>query len=187
LRTGIARPRLIREEGKTMPATAKKTDPALWEKTKAAVTRSDKGGRPGQWSARKAQLATSEYKKRGGGYAGKKSDDNHLKTWTDEKWGTASGRKSGDTGERYLPRKARESLSKEEYARTTSRKRADTRKGRQFSKQPADIARKTSRARNGHVALDALTRNELVDRARAQGITGFSRMTKAELTRAIRA
>lgn len=170
-----------------MPATAKKTDPELWEKTKDAVTRGDKGGRPGQWSARKAQLATSEYKKRGGGYAGKKTADNHLKTWTDEKWGTKSGRKSGETGERYLPEKARSSLSKAEYDRTTSRKRADTREGRQFSKQPAEIARKTSRARSGGASLETLTRNELVDRARARGITGFSRMTKARLVEALRA
>jgi hypothetical protein len=27
-----------------------------------------KGGRPGQWSARKAQLLANEYKKAGGGY-----------------------------------------------------------------------------------------------------------------------
>ena len=42
----------------TMSATAKKTDPALWEKVKKEVTESDKGGKPGQWSARKAQAAS---------------------------------------------------------------------------------------------------------------------------------
>lgn len=55
-----------------MSGTAKKTDPKLWEKVKTQVTKSDKGGKPGQWSARKAQMATAEYKKEGGGYAGKK-------------------------------------------------------------------------------------------------------------------
>ena len=44
-----------------MSATAKKTDPALWEKVKKEVTESDKGGKPGQWSARKAQAATKAY------------------------------------------------------------------------------------------------------------------------------
>lgn len=36
----------------------------LFEKIKAR----GKGGNPGQWSARKAQLLASEYKKAGGGY-----------------------------------------------------------------------------------------------------------------------
>jgi hypothetical protein len=37
---------------------------ALFEKIKAG----SKGGDPGDWSARKAQLLASEYKKKGGGY-----------------------------------------------------------------------------------------------------------------------
>lgn len=37
---------------------------ALFEKIKAG----GKGGDPGEWSARKAQLLASEYKKKGGGY-----------------------------------------------------------------------------------------------------------------------
>tara|TARA_R100001086_G_scaffold235541_1_gene158503 strand:+ start:758 stop:973 length:216 start_codon:yes stop_codon:yes gene_type:complete len=36
----------------------------LFEKIKAG----SRGGNPGQWSARKAQLLASEYKKAGGGY-----------------------------------------------------------------------------------------------------------------------
>jgi hypothetical protein len=37
---------------------------ALFNKIKAG----SKGGDPGEWSARKAQLLASEYKKAGGGY-----------------------------------------------------------------------------------------------------------------------
>ncbi len=37
---------------------------ALFNKIKAGT----KGGDPGEWSARKAQLLASEYKKAGGGY-----------------------------------------------------------------------------------------------------------------------
>jgi len=37
---------------------------ALFEKIKAGT----KGGDPGEWSARKAQLLATEYKKKGGGY-----------------------------------------------------------------------------------------------------------------------
>jgi len=132
----------------TGPARAKKTDPALWDKVKDRVTRGDKGGEAGQWSARKAQLAVSEYKKAGGGYEGGKSKANHLSQWTKEEWGTKSGKESGETGERYLPKEARESLTDEEYARTTAAKRRDTARGQQVSKQPKDVARKTAEVRD---------------------------------------
>lgn len=163
-----------------MSAVAEKTDPKLWEKVKAKVTRSSKGGKPGQWSARKAQLATQEYKHEGGGYRGKKSGDNHLQQWTEEEWGTKSGRKSLETGERYLPKAARERLSPDEYRRTTRKKRADLRKGRQFSAQPADIARKAARARSA-----GPTKSDLMAKARARNIPGRSKMTKDELAQAL--
>jgi hypothetical protein len=130
-----------------MPKTAEKTDPALWDKVKKDVTEGGKGGEPGKWSARKAQMAVAEYKHEGGGYKGRKTADNHLSQWTREEWDTRSGQPSGETGERYLPKKAREALSPEEYNRTTARKRADRRKGEQFSPQPEDVARKTAAAR----------------------------------------
>ena len=131
-----------------MAAVAEKTDPALWDKVKQQVTQADKGGRAGQWSARKAQLAVQAYKKAGGGYKGARTPDNHLRTWEREDWGTRSGHRSAETGERYLPRRAREHLSKAEYERTSAKKRADTRAGRQFSAQPRDIARKTAADRD---------------------------------------
>ena len=59
-----------------MPGTARKTNPALWEAVKAQVTAADKGGEPGQWSARKAQRATAEYRRLGGGNVGPKTADN---------------------------------------------------------------------------------------------------------------
>ena len=49
-------------------ATAKKSNPAKWKRIVAAVKAGSKGGRPGQWSARKAQMLASAYKKAGGGY-----------------------------------------------------------------------------------------------------------------------
>lgn len=66
-----------------------------------------------------------------------------LKSWGKEDWGTKSGKPSGKTGERYLPKKARESLSSAEYASTTKAKRKGTAAGKQFVKQPKEIARKT--------------------------------------------
>jgi hypothetical protein len=130
-----------------MAATAEKTDPKLWDAVKRRVTEGDKGGKPGQWSARKAQLATQEYTKAGGGYNGRKPADNHLAAWTHEEWGTRSGRASGETGERYLPKQARAHLTNAEYARTTAKKRADSAKGKQFSAQPKGVAAKTAQDR----------------------------------------
>ena len=128
------------------------TNPALRERIKNKIMASGKGGKPGQWSARKAQLVAQEYKKAGGGYSGSKtSKQKSLSKWTKEDWGTKSGKPSTQgskaTGERYLPKKAREKLSAAEYAKTSQKKREDLSKGKQFSKQPKSIAKKTSRYR----------------------------------------
>ena len=47
---------------------SKYTKPGLRESIKKRITAGSKGGKPGQWSARKAQMVASEYKKAGGGY-----------------------------------------------------------------------------------------------------------------------
>lgn len=129
-----------------------RTDEAKWKRIVSSVKAGSKGGKPGQWSARKAQLATQRYKKSGGGYSGPKTEaQKSLSKWTKEDWGTKSGKPSTQgskaTGERYLPKKARAALSSKEYAATSRKKRADTKAGKQFSKQPKKIARKTSRYR----------------------------------------
>ena len=67
-----------------------------------------------------------------------------LKVWGDQKWTTKSGKKSSETGERYLPKKAIESLSPAEYAATTKAKRKGKAAGKQFVAQPKSIAKKTS-------------------------------------------
>lgn len=66
-----------------------------------------------------------------------------LKDWGDQKWRTKSGKKSSDTGERYLPAAAIKALTPAEYAATTRAKRKAKAKGQQFSKQPLKIAKKT--------------------------------------------
>jgi hypothetical protein len=128
------------------------TKPELRERIKNRVLAGTKGGKAGQWSARKAQIVAQEYKKAGGGYTGAKtSKQKSLSKWTKEEWGTKSGKPSTQgskaTGERYLPKKAREKLSAAEYAKTSAKKREDLSKGKQFSKQPKSIAKKTSRYR----------------------------------------
>ena len=70
-----------------------------------------------------------------------------LKKWTKQKWRTKSGKKSSKTGERYLPAAAIKALSPQEYAATTRAKRKCTKKGKQFVKQPKNIAKKTRKYR----------------------------------------
>jgi len=70
-----------------------------------------------------------------------------LNTWTGADWGTKSGKPSTQgpkaTGERYLPKKAIAALSDQEYNATTAAKRKTSKEGKQVSKQPKDIAKKT--------------------------------------------
>ena len=70
-----------------------------------------------------------------------------LKQWGEQKWRTKSGKKSSETGERYLPEKAIKALSPAEYAATTRAKRAAKKKGEQFAKQPESIMKKTRKYR----------------------------------------
>ena len=81
----------------------------------------------------------------------KKKSQKSLTRWTKQKWRTKSGKPSTQgpkaTGERYLPEKAIKRLSSKEYAATTRKKRADTKKGKQFSKQPKAVAKKTRKYR----------------------------------------
>ena len=129
-----------------------RTDEPKWKRIVASVKAGTKGGDAGQWSARKAQLATQRYKKSGGSYSGPKTEaQKSLSKWTQEDWGTKSGKPSTQgsnaTGERYLPKKAREALTSSEYAATTKAKREGTKAGKQFVKQPKGIAKKTARFR----------------------------------------
>ncbi len=128
------------------------TNPKLRESIKNRIMASDKGGKPGQWSARKAQLVALEYKKAGGGYTGGKTKkQKSLSKWTKEGWRTKSGKPSTQgpkaTGERYLPKAAIKSLTPQEYAATTRAKREGMRQGKQFVKQPKRVAKKTAKSR----------------------------------------
>ena len=77
-----------------------------------------------------------------------KKSQKSLKNWTKQKWRTKSGKKSSETGERYLPSAAIKAMSASEYARTTAAKRAGKKKGKQHVKQPKSIAKKTKRYRS---------------------------------------
>ena len=129
-------------------ASSKYTQPALRERLKKKIQASDKGGRAGEWSARKSQLLASEYKKAGGGYRGGKGEaQKNLDSWTEEKWQTRSGgtrARHGRTTERYLPEKAWDSLSEGEKSATQTKKATASRRGKKFvaNTAAAKVARK---------------------------------------------
>jgi hypothetical protein len=70
-----------------------------------------------------------------------------LKSWGEQKWTTKSGKKSSETGERYLPEKAIKALSPQEYAATTKAKRAGKAQGKQFVPQPSKVKAKVKQFR----------------------------------------
>ena len=76
-----------------------------------------------------------------------KKSQRSLKSWTKQKWRTKSGKKSSETGERYLPEKAIKALWPQEYAATTRAKRKGTKAGKQFVKQPKSVAKKVRKYR----------------------------------------
>jgi hypothetical protein len=113
------------------------THPDLREKIKEEIKASDKGGKEGQWSARKSQLLTQEYEKQGGGYKGEKGDSQkNLEKWTEEEWqtkeGDADARQNDGETKRYLPKKAWENMSEEEKGETERKKREGSKKGQQY-------------------------------------------------------
>lgn len=131
------------------------TKPKLRERIKREVMAGSKGGKPGQWSARKAQIVAQRYKAAGGGYTGSKtSKQRSLSKWTKEKWRTSDRkpaiREGGTT--RYLPDKAWAKLSASEKAATNRKKLEGSRRGKQFvSNTPkAKQARKRAMEKAGY-------------------------------------
>jgi hypothetical protein len=117
---------------------SKRDNEQLWDDCKAEAI-----SQMGKFSARAMQYAVKLYKERGGGYIGKKSDQNSLVKWTKEDWGY--------TGEplhsRYLPKKARLHLTVGEKIATDRAKNKGTKEGKQWVKQPPRIAKKTAKDR----------------------------------------
>ncbi|MET7747494.1 DUF5872 domain-containing protein [Micromonospora sp. NPDC005367] len=132
------------------------TDPELRQKIKNEIQASDKGGRPGQWSARKSQLLTKEYQKRGGGYQGPRDErQRNLQRWGQEQWQTREGgtraRRDGETS-RYLPKRAWAELSDKERRATDVKKRKASRSGRQYVSNTGPA----KRARSDTTSIDRL-------------------------------
>lgn len=119
------------------------SNPELRERIKKRILAGGKGGKPGQWSARKAQMVAQEYKAKGGGYkSGPSKEQKSLKRWTKQEWTTPSGKPSTQgpkaTGEVYAPRRAIEKLRSTpggmaKLAAATAKKREATKEGKQFA------------------------------------------------------
>ena len=54
--------------GSTVNAAGNYTKPTMRKSLVASVKAGSSGGKPGQWSARKAQMVAKQYKAKGGGY-----------------------------------------------------------------------------------------------------------------------
>ena len=113
---------MAKDPGKTY------TEPELRARLKEQIQAGDRGGKPGQWSARKSQLLVREYEKAGGGYVDDghlSSEQEHLKQWGDQDWHTASGdadARDADGTSRYLPDVAWQLLTPAERRATDRRK-----------------------------------------------------------------
>ena len=152
------------------------TDPELRARLKDELKAGDRGGRPGQWSARKSQLLVTEYERQGGGYrhSGERTgSQEHLQHWTEQDWHTVDGGAEARDGAhtvRYLPDAAWQLLSPAEQADADRAKRA------------AD----GQHAPNTEAAKEARAAAELIDlpaaeaRERVAGMHGGTQLDRAQ-------
>lgn len=165
------------------------TKPELREKIKDRVKKGDKGGKPDQWSARKAQLVTQEYEKAGGGYKKPRNENQKsLKKWGDEKWQTEDGSaqaRRGDKTKRYLPEKAWEKLSPAEKKETDRKKVEGSRKGKQFvPNTPAASAARKKAAGSKPAAKKAVKKTAAKIASQSAAKSAASKRTPAKNTAA---
>ena len=135
------------------------TKPELRERIKQRIMAGSKGGAPGQWSARKAQMLAQAYKRAGGGYrsGGKSKPQRSLSSWTQQRWTTSDGKKArrGSYTRRYLPAAAWGKLTPAQRAATNRKKIQGSRQGEQFvdNTNAARAARKRSVKGATHTAF----------------------------------
>jgi hypothetical protein len=151
------------------------TDPELRHRLKEQIQASDKGGRRGQWSARKSQLLVREYERQGGGYRGERdARQRSLQRWGEQDWQTSDGdadaRGEHGTG-RYLPEVAWALLSAKERRATERPKRGaeqqfvENTEAAQEARKAAELL--TMRADEAKQAVTAMATASQLRRARA--------------------
>lgn len=165
------------------------TQPELREKIKEELKQSDKGGKKGQWSARKSQLLAKEYEEQGGGYKGEKDEKaKELDQWTKEDWQTQKGEAKArhkDETNRYLPKEVWDNLSPEEKKEAEQTKTKGSKKGdQQVAYTPA--IKKALRKVKSKPNTDS-SKKDLLETAKKLGIKGRSKMKKEELEKAVKA
>ncbi len=169
----------------------KYTEPDLRREIKDELMDSDKGGEPGQWSARKSQMLVKEYERRGGGYRQDEKDGaaKLLEAWTAQDWQTIEGSGDADdegTMKRYLPAKIWAMLTDEQAKEAEQTKIKTSEDGQQYADWPNFIKRAMVAANFAENADADSTVDELQTWARELDIGGRSSMNKEELLDAIR-
>ncbi len=177
----------------------KYTEPQLRVRLKEEIKASDKGGKPGQWSARKSQMLVQRYEAEGGGY---KDDEEQrdaaasLERWTDENWQTKGGSGYADEGgkpmKRYLPERAWDLLSDEEKKRTDRKKREEgDEAGKQFVENTVEAKAARAYVTHGDASelsvsqLERLTRDELYNLAKGAELKGRGKLDHDELAQGL--
>lgn len=167
------------------------TEPELRERLKEELLAGDRGGRPGEWSARKAQLLAQEYERQGGGYAneGRGPGAKSLDRWTEQAWQTRAETARAEHGGRmgrFVPREPRHPSAefRGDPSENTAREdpESDLREPRTAPEQGAPPNQSGGTADR---SLVDWTRDELYVLAKELGISGRSKMRKQDLLEAI--
>jgi hypothetical protein len=146
------------------------TQPELRQQLKEQLQAGAKGGKPGQWSARKSQLLAQQYKAEGGGYTGDKgAPQKSLDRWTDEQWTTSDGKKAqkGDSTDRYLPKEAWENLSDAQKQKTRAPKQAGSKAGKQYVSNTAAAKKSRKKASKKTVVSKPAANKKVTQKATA--------------------
>ncbi|KAJ4405429.1 hypothetical protein N0V82_010315 [Gnomoniopsis sp. IMI 355080] len=162
-----------------MPPRDKYTNPKLREEVKEDIKQSDKGGEPGQWSARKAQMMAKEYKERGGDYntpkESKDESQKNLDNWGKEDWQTKDGsgqaKQEDGSRKRYLPKKAWDHMSEKEKKETDDKKQEEGKTGQQHVSNTSEArsARRNARAKAKGDDGDVAEQEDKPDSEEGQG------------------
>lgn len=170
----------------------KYTKPDLRRQLKEEIKQSDKGGEPGQWSARKSQLLVQEYEKQGGGYKKDEKDEaaKSLEEWTEQNWQTVDGQgdaRHGEITKRYLPKEVWDRLSDEEKQQAEQTKKSGSKDDEQYVAWTPAIKRAMREAGYAPESEQDTepTKQELYEQAQDLDISGRSQMDKSELKEAV--
>jgi hypothetical protein len=182
----------------------KYTDPELRRRLKDEILQSDKGGKAGQWSARKSQILVREYEAQGGDYRTLENDEaaRSLEEWEEQDWQTEDGSdraREGKVTKRYLPKAVWDKLSASEKKEAERSKEEASKKGLQHVDWTPAIKKamheyeqsmhksKSSDSKNKNSKNSETTRQELYERAKQFNIPGRSKMNRDELVIAVQA